>query len=350
MPAPKSTRQSSTAPNLQQVAARAGISVATASAVLNAPQANTRVSAATRERVLAAARELRYHPNALARALVGGSTKTLGVLFGLERASVAVTNPFVFTVLQGIVTAAAEVGYNVTLFTEPWHDADRSAGPFRDRRTDGVVVVAPATDSDIVPSLVELGVPLVSVGTPAEAQAAPSVDVDNIAGTRLAVRHLIELGHTRIAHITGDDNLRSAHERRAAFEQTLREAGIPVRPEYILPGQYSSVAGREGLQKLLALPEPPTAIFAANDNIARGVMKEASEAGLTIPEQLSLVGFDGLPTASSASFLTTVRQPLNEIGAEAARLLLRLLKGEEIPTEAHLFTPELIIQNSTRAL
>ena len=142
---------------LRDVAAQAGIGIATASAVLNGSRSNTRVSPATRERVLTAAKDLGYHPNALARGLTGRPTRTLGVLFGLERASVAVANPFAFTVFQGLIAGAADAGYNVMLFTEPWHDAERSAGILRDGRTDGVLVIAVASDSDVIASVTKPG-------------------------------------------------------------------------------------------------------------------------------------------------------------------------------------------------
>ncbi len=336
---------------LRQVAERAGISVATASAVLSSTRSNTRVSQETRERVLQTARELHYHPNALARALTGQPTRTLGVLFGLQRASVAVANPYFFTVLQGIVASAAESGYNVTLFTEPWHDAAQSAGVVRDRRTDGVVVLSPTTDSDLLSSLVNFGFPVVSVGG-GDASLAPYVDVDNAEGARLATQHLLDLGHTRIAHITGDLNLRSGIERRDAFQETLAYANVSFPPDYLISGEYTPNAGYAGASKLLDLPVPPTAIFAASDEIARGVLQAAREKGVAVPTRLSVVGFNGLPLQEPCDPpLTTVRQPLEAIGKEAAKLLLQTVGGGEgVPeTRAYLFAPELLVRATTAA-
>ena len=334
---------------LRQVAAQAGISVATASAVLSSTRSNTRVSQETRERVIQTARELHYHPNALARALTGQPTRTLGVLFGLQRASVAVANPYFFTVLQGIVASAAEAHYNVTLFTEPWHDAAHSSGVVRDRRTDGVVVLSPTTDSDLLSSLVDFGFPLVSVGGGDE-NLAPYVDVDNAEGARLATRHLLDLGHTRIAHITGDLNLRSGIERRDAFRETLAQASVALPPDYLVTGEYTPNAGYAGANRLLALPIPPTAIFAASDEIARGVLQAAREKSVEVPARLSVVGFNGLPLQEpSDPPLTTVRQPLEAIGKEAAKLLLQTVGSGEGATEnrAYLFAPELLVRETT---
>lgn len=341
---PKSLGTPST---LSDVARRAGVSLATASTVLNNPRSNTRVSEATRERIQDAARVLRYHPNAHARSLLGRKTATIGVVFGLERATVAVANPYVFTVFQGIVAGAAEAGHNVTLFTDPWHGAERSAASFRDRRTDGLVIIAPTTNSDILPSLTEFGIPLVSVGSTDEG-LAPSSDVDNAIGARLAVQHLLTLGHTRIAHLPGDGILLNSVLRERAFLAAMKEAALPVPPEYLQPGFYTSTSGYERTLRLLDLPHPPTAIFAANDNVARGVLRATRERGVVVPGELSVVGFDGLPGISTSTpVLTTIRQPLVEIGHEAARLLLRRINGEEVPPRPHLFAPELVIGDST---
>jgi LacI family transcriptional regulator len=336
---------------LRQVAEHAGTSVATASAILGAGRSNSRFSARTRDRVLHAAQELRYHPNAVARALTGQPTRVLGVLFGIERASVAVANPFVFNLLQGIVTAAAEVRYNVTLFTEPWQNAAVSAGLVRDRTTDGVIVIAPTLDSDIISCLNEFHIPAVSIATVGHDELAPSVDVDNVAGARLATEHLLALGHRRIAHITGDYVLRSGIERRDAFLNTMAEAGVPVPPEYVMPGQYTSPSGLEGTLALLSLPEPPTAIFAASDNIAQGVYRAARLKGVSVPDQLSVVGFDNFLAGDLFDPpLTTIHQPLQEIGAAAAHLLLQSIQREEIPQSTTLFPPKLIVRESTASV
>lgn len=336
---------------LRQVAEQAKTSVATASAVLSTTRSSTRFSADTRDRVLRAAQELHYYPNALARALIGHPTRTLGVLFGLERASVAVANPFVFTLLQGIVAAAAEAGHNVTLFTEPWHNAAASAGPVRDGRTDGVIVIAPVANSDLLSCLVSYDIPAVCIATPAEGDLVPSVDVDNAAGARMATQHLLSLGHQRIAHLAGDEILRSTAERREAFLQTMAQANVPVPPEYVVPGLYTARSGQERTGQLLALPNPPTAIFAASDDIAQGVLKAAHEKNVVVPEQLSVIGFDNLSQFSPARTfeppLTTIHQPLAQIGEEATRLLLKRIHQESVSLSATLFAPTLVLRAST---
>ncbi|MGI4791633.1 MAG: LacI family DNA-binding transcriptional regulator [Janthinobacterium lividum] len=332
---------------LRDVAAQAGIGIATASSVLNGSRSNTRVSQATRDRVLSAAKELGYHPNALARGLSGRPTKTLGVLFCLERASVAVANPYAFTVFQGLIGGAADAGYDITLFTEPWHDAERSGGILRSGRTDGVVLIAVTTDSDILASLAQTGLPAVAVSSSGGYNIS-SVDVDNSVGARLATEHLVSLGHRRIAHLSGDDNLISAIERREAFLATLTEASLPVPSDYLLPGSYETASGYDRTRRLLALPAPPTAIFASNDTLALAAINAARDCGVDVPGQLSVIGFDDLPTLSlEALGLTTIRQPLMEIGRMGSLMLIASIETGSVQPERRLFTPELIVRNST---
>jgi len=332
---------------LRDVAARAGIGMATASAVLNGSRSNTRVSQATRERVIQVAKELGYHPNALARGLTGRPTKTIGVLFGLERVSIAVVNPYAFTVFQGLIAGAADAGYNVTIFTEPWHGAERSAGILRDGSTDGVILIAVTTDSDVISSLVETGLPSVVVSSGSDHEIA-SVDVDNAAGARLATEHLISLGHLRIAHIPGDSNLTSATERQDAFMETMVQAGLPVPAAYLPSGSFESASGYERARQLLKLPSPPTAIFAANDSLALAVVSAARDCGVDVPGQLSVIGFDDIPMLSlDGLWLTTIRQPLIEIGRSGSLMLIELIETGQVETNRKQFVPELIVRNST---
>jgi LacI family transcriptional regulator len=337
--------------SLRDVAAVAGIGIATASAVLNGSRSNTRVSDATRERVRTVAKDLGYHPNALARGLSGRPTKTLGVLFGLERASVAVANPYAFTIFQGLVAGAADAGYNITLFTEPWHSAERSGGVLRDGSTDGVVLIAVTLDSDIIASVTKSGMPAVAISSSNVGHDIPSVDVDNAAGARLATEHLIALGHRRIAHLPGDGNLVNAIDRQTAFRASLASAGLSIPAEYMPAGSYEAASGYERVRNLLALASPPTAIFAANDTLALAAINAARDCGIDVPGQLSVVGFDDIPALTSGGVgMTTVRQPLTEIGRVGAEILIALLEDGLVDPPRRVFAPELVVRNSTAQL
>jgi LacI family transcriptional regulator len=341
------------APTLNDVAREAGVSPYTVSVVLNGARSNTRVSEATRRRIVESAAALRYHPNAVARGLAKRRTNTLGVLFSVVDPTTALTNAYASGLLQGVVTHAASRGFDVLLYTELWKGAERSAARFRDRRADGVIVAAPLTDTDILPALAALDLPLVAISPAPDARPAaiPAVDVDNERGIRLAVEHLVALGHRRIAHLTGDANVASVPLRRAAFERAMAAAGLPVPPGYVVPCTYDGGTVGEVVPGLLALPEPPTAVVAGNDNLAIATLAAARALGVDVPGGLSVVGFDDNPAAAQVTpALTTVRQPLLAIGGEAARLLIDRIEGkEEVTGGLTLSAPELIVRASTGA-
>ncbi|GAB4452891.1 MAG: LacI family DNA-binding transcriptional regulator [Armatimonadaceae bacterium] len=335
-------------PTLSDIAASAGVSKYTVSVVLNGARSSTRVSDETRKRINAVARDLGYYPNAMAQGLRRRRINTVGVLFGPVEPSVILANPYASGILQGILAEASQRRCDVTLFSEPWKADAGQEGRFRDGRTDGVILVAPLAGSQVVERLSEIGVRLVTVAYPGEKHNAPSVDVDNVAGIRLAVAHLVEQGHRRIAHLTGDMDMVSVLVRRQAFVEATGAHGISTPEAYIRICRYSGERTEEAVHELLQLPEPPTAIVAGNDAIAMAAMTAARERGLSVPEQLSVVGFDDIPSAQLVTpALTTVRQPLREIGTEAMRLLQDLVEGKDVEMRAHLLTPELIVRDST---
>ncbi len=339
---------------LSEVARRAGTSTMAVSVTLNGARSNTRVSDATRSRILEIARDLNYTPNAMARSLKRQRTNTIGVLFNWA-GSRAIHNQYSVGVLDGVVEGAGAAGYHVLLYTESWKDAETSTAVFADRRTDGVIVVAPSDDSDVVSGLVDLGIPIALVSSASTIANVPYVTIDNARGVRLALNHLAELGHTRIAYVGQGLNRHNLRERHAAFRAGMFERGFALPGEYVLPHMKPHAASNvDSLAHLLRLPNRPTAIFAANDDLAAEVMDSARAARLRIPEDVSVVGFDDILTASlTVPKLTTVRQPLIEIGAEAVRQLIRRINREqahEHATEAfHVFAPELIVRASTAA-
>jgi len=345
-------------PTIRDVAKESGVSVATVSYVLN--NGPRPVGADTRERVLDVMRRMNYVPSATARRLAGRQMHTVGVLFGYVETEI-LTNPYAATVLQGILSAAAEARYNVTLFTLPWEGAETSAVEFRDGRTDGVLVVAPLTISDMISGLTAQEIPVVSVSGPSQVPGVPFVDVDNHRGARLATEYLLSLGHTRIAHISGHPDHADVLVRRSVFLQTMADAGIPVPPAYVPEGTYHWPHAREIVRTLLSRSDRPTAIFAGNDTLAIHCLEVARMVGLRVPEELSIIGFDDLPMAALVSpQLTTIRQPLIEIGARATRLLIRLIAAKEdergpLPIDLAgddgiLLQPELIIRGSCAPL
>ena len=346
-------------PTLRDVALAAGVSPYTVSVVLNGSRSNTRVSVATRRRIEESAQTLRYHPNAMARGLARRRMNTLGVAVAVVKSSAALADAYASTILQGIVAEASHRGYDVLLYTEEWKNAEMSAARYRDRRADGVVVIAPLMGADVVSGLARENVPLVIVAPDTNALPAsiPAVDVDNARGVALAIGHLVEQGHTRIAHLTGNADVPSVAERRTAFQDVMARAGLAVPAAYIVPCTYDAKTVPDQLGVLLALPEPPTAIVAGNDNIAIAVMDAARALGVFVPDQLSVVGFDDISAAGQVTpKLTTIRQPLFEIGRMAARFLIARIGadfGEEPALDCsgteqiRLFPPDLILREST---
>jgi DNA-binding LacI/PurR family transcriptional regulator len=330
-----------TSVRIRDVAARAGVGVATVSRVLNG-RAN--VAAPTRMRVQTAIRELDYRPSTLARNLSLGRTLVIGVVVPF------LTSPSAVVRLRGVVEILASSAYDLALIDVESEDRRRGAFDVLGRadRTDGLLVISMIPDDDEVQRLRQARIPCVLVD--GAHPALPHLIVDDVAGGELATRHLLELGHRSIAFI-GDkpyDPYRpgSTRDRTAGYAQALLDAGIPLRHEYIRAGTQSREQARETTLSLLRLVERPTAIFAASDLQALGVLEAAAEQGLRVPDQLSVVGFDDIEIAPFAG-LTTVRQPLHESGRRGTELLLDLLSGE--PEPPPLTLPLELIERRTTA-
>jgi len=345
---------------IRDVARESGVSVSTVSFVLN--DGPRPVAHETRQRVLQVMKRLNYHPSAIARGLTRRHLHTIGILSGMLD-KVVFVNPVAAVLLEGVYEAAADAGYNILFFTEQWIDRERSAPMFRDRRTDGVLLLSVLRTMDAVSCLVEMGTPLVVVSADSGVPGVPSVDVDNVQGARLATEHLIGLGHRRIAHLGGNVEHPHVVERRESFLDTMLSAGLSVRPEYLPDGSYHRETAVELAQRLLTLAEPPTAVFAGNDTLAYSVIDVAAALGLRVPQDLSVIGFDDLPASALTNPpLTTIRQPLREIGATAANMLITQIQhavssrrdgangtpeGEGNPVRAMIVRPQLVLRAST---
>lgn len=338
---------------LSEIARRADTSTMAVSVVLNGARSNTRVSDATRHRIEKIAAELNYTPNAQARSLKRQRTNTIGVLFTWA-GSRTIHNLYSVAVLDGIVEGAATAGYHVLLYTQRWQNASVSSVTFSDQRADGIVVVAPREQSDVISGLNALGVPTAIVSSTTEIPGVPFVDIDNRAGVTLALEHLRAHGHMRIAYAGHGRDRHSMRERHDAYLYWMAQNNLTVPEEYVLSDIRPGGEGQNAplLERLLRLPERPTAIFAANDDLAAEILDVARALGITVPEQLSIVGFDDVLVASlTTPKLTTVRQPLFEMGQHAARLLVETIEthGETTGNPAHIFAPQLILRDSTAA-
>ncbi len=329
-------------PTIRDVAKAAGVSVATVSYVLNDSAA---ISPETRERVLKAIRELDYTPNRYARGLANQKTDALALILPAAR---SVSDPFLFQFISGVTEAAAGAGYNLLLIPgDPGVETVQAL--VRERRADGVILMESEVHDARIDYLLEVDYPFVLFGRSLERQDLTYVDLDNRLGAMLATQHLLALGHRRIGYIGADRRLVFAHYRYEGHLAALREAGVTVDPELLQVGDLTERSGYECMERLLALPSPPTAVFAASDAMAIGAKQALAAAGLRVPQDVALVGFDDTPVAAYASPpLTTVRQPIFEMGTEAADLLVARLRGEE-HQQQRLLLPELVVRASCGA-
>jgi len=330
-------------PTSADVAALAGVSRTTVSFVLN-DRPDVAIPAATRGRVLEAARRLGYHPHASARQLAGGRSRTLGLILRQSPEHVA-GDALLAETLRGLAGAARAVDYRVIV--EPLAPGNGSYDDLlRSHRTDGVVVSGPRVDDPALPRLVADGFPIVLQGS-LPGLDSPSVDVDNVAGARLAIEHLIELGHRLIGCITNAPlAYTAASERLDGYRAALRAAGLPIDDDLVVEAEFDASSGHRAMATLLARA-PVTAVFVASDVVALGAFAALHDAGLRCPDDVSVVGFDDIPLAAFFDPpLTTVRIPAHDLGLAAGSALLDRIAGRPVPSRTLLPT-ELVVRSST---
>ena len=331
----------------EDVANLAGVSRATVSYILNNVP-NFHVSEETRERVLEAAHQLNYHPNAAARALVIKQTHTLGLVLyeTIDRLSV---DPFLPAFVTGISSVISKAGFNLLLEAFgaiPQPDAYMRL--VKESHIDGLILIGPRSDDYQLSQLDAAKFPTVLIGRPPSSGLA-YVDVDNVAAARQAVEHLIALGHQRIACITsGPVEFTASADRLSGYQSALLAHGHSFDPDLVRYGDHWK-AGYEAMLSLLALPQRPSAVFVASDVVALGVLRAARTTGIQIPHDLALVSFDDIPCAEfTVPTLTTVHVPAHNLGATAARMLLDIIRTGE-GSEPVLLETSLIVRESCGA-
>lgn len=301
------------------------------------------VKAETAERIRQIARSMGYRPSAVARSLATKKTHTIGVVV------TTITDPFIGEVVSGIEEEANAHGYSVILANSNI-DPDREVQivhSFHERRVDGIIVTASRVGALYSPLLRELKVPTVLINNQHPGEFGHTVGIDNVTASRIAVDHLIGLGHRRIAYLGDEMGYQSDTERAAGYCQALEAAGIEPRPELLIAGDGRAEGGMRGMEQVLHLPDRPTAVFCYNDVTALGAMRVVFDRGLSVPDDISIVGFDDLAIASyTRPRLTTMRQPKQRMGRLATETLLKLLTGAKTETSIKL-EGELIVREST---
>jgi LacI family transcriptional regulator len=327
-------------PTIYDVARLAGVSTATVSRALNA---TGKIAPGTREAIDAAVEQLGYQPSAAARSLVTKSTQTIALLLP------DITNPFYAELVSGIQERALESGHTMLLCTtegDPERE-EQYLTLLRAKQVDGALVDGLVLPPDRITHFVRDGLPIVCLDRDIDSTSVPLVQVDNQLGAHLATDHLLELGHIRIAHVEGAPELGISHERVAGYLGAYHDLGLEPDAQLRAVGAFTEEGGYEATRQLLDRSEF-TAVFAANDLSALGVIHALVESGRRVPEDVSVVGFDDLRLSRfTTPPLTTVRQPAREIARRATQLLLDLAAGRTVDKLRHLLEPELVVREST---
>lgn len=313
-------------PTIKDVARQAGVSTATVSRVLNAADG---VSEHTKIRVEQAIEDLGYRYNALASSLKKRQSHLIGHIVP------SIAGPVGPTLARAVEEQAQKYGYNVILCnsSESIEKERANVNILLERRVEGIVFTSPMS-LDHATSIKSRGIPVVIIERRGETSGFHFVETDNFKGAYDAVKHLLGMGHTRIAMIVGPQSAIISKFRVEGFERALLDVGLSSRSEYMAEGNYSRASGYEIMKKFLSLKERPTAVFATNDSMAIGAMQAVRDAGLDIPGDISVVGFDDTLAELAIPPLTTVHQPLFEIGTLATKIIISAISGS---TETYPF-------------
>jgi LacI family transcriptional regulator len=328
---------------IDDVAALAGVSMKTVSRVFNN---EPNVRPAMREKVIAAIAELDYRPNMSARSLAGNRSYLLGLLYGIPSAH------YVLDIQEGVLDVCRPQGYE--LIVHPCNHQDTQLAHevselIRDKRIDGVMLTPPISDNiALMQALKRLAVPFVRVAPTENKTLSPYVETNDREATYEMTCQLIAMGHSRIGFICGHPDHRAVTLRFDGYKAALIENNIPVALDRVAQGYNSFESGEQCARMLLQKTPRPTAIFAANDDMAAGVMMVAHQLGIKIPEELSVAGFDDTTVAHQIwPALTTIRQPIQQMAKKATDLLLKQLKGKEVQLPASMLSSSIIVRQST---
>jgi LacI family transcriptional regulator len=326
---------------IRDVAERAGVATSTVSHVINGTR---NVDPVLAERVNAAIAELDYRPNAVAQSMRRGQTHTVGLIVP------DIANPFFSDLARALEDATLKAGYS-TIICNSDNDEHKESGYLEvllSKKVDGLVLVGDSRTSDSLRYAVEHGPPTIAVDRDPDDLPVSQVMVDNVGGGLIAGRHLLDLGHRDIGVIAGPDGLGASAKRLQGFSRALAGGGVAVRADRVFKGDFRATSGRAAIHRWLDTGSLPTAVFAENDLMAIGALSAAHAAGVLVPSQLSVVGFDGIPFGADVSpALTTVTQPTAEIAAATVEMLLERLQDREVRPHKTEFPVSLLVRESS---
>lgn len=324
---------------IYDLAKKTGFSITTVSKALNNYKD---VSEKTRAKILKAAAEMDYLPNAHAQSLSTKKSWAIGVMFS-EANEVGMKHPFFNGIIESFRHATEEHGYDLIFASRNLRNRDMSyLEHFKHRAVDGIVVICSDRMDEQVQELMQSDIPIVVVDM--DSANCSVVYSDNTEGARMAVNYLYELGHRAIAHIAGDSSIDAGAARVKGYELAMQTLDLPIQPGYLVNAGFFSVEeGKQAMEKLLQLASPPTAVFVAGDQMAIGAIEAVHEHGLRVPEDISIIGYDDIEMIKYITpKLTTIRQDTDEIGEAAAELLIEQMTAKERRTERRVIPVRLI--------
>ncbi|WP_367038389.1 LacI family DNA-binding transcriptional regulator [Streptomyces sp. Je 1-332] len=331
-------------PTLAAVAALAGVSPSTVSRVV---RGSLPVSSERARAVQEAIERLGYVPNFAARQLVTNRADVLGMVIPEDQTHIF-AEPFFARLIDGVAAGLAATPFRFVLMVgrsandRQWLEEYAHGG-----HVDGLMVLSPQRGNPLAGTLQRSGVPVVFIGRPFGATGARYLDVDNVGGTRAAVHHLYERGRRNIAMITGVRNMRSSHDRHRGYLRGIEEVGLAERASLVVPSDYTAPGGQRAMTELLGRGVPVDAVVAASDMVARGALRALHTAGLKVPEDIAVVGFGGDTNShESEPPLTTLSQPVEQMGSELARMMVAVVEGSQQPRNV-LVPTELVVRATT---
>lgn len=322
--------------SITDVAKRAKVSISTVSRVINNSSTVSKKNQAKVEEAIAA---LKFKPNVSAQRLARGSTNAVGLVMpgypGIFYSFYAIE------IIRGIghacETLRMDMVFHITSTDAPWNT----------NAVGGIIFADIIENRKQIEATLEAGTPCIVINNVSEDLDVNYIGVDNVAGGKIATDYLMNLGHKRIATVTGTLKVQSGFQRLEGYKKSLKKGGIPIRDEYIAEGDYSRRSARVAMEKFLSLPEPPTAVFLASDEMALEAIAVALEKGLRVPQDISIIGYDDNPAALYGPVaLTTVRQPLFQMAEDAVRYLHSAIAGKKTAPVKTVLTPQLVIRES----